>query len=473
MIDEHGLVEKVDWAVKAFFLGPPTPIVNALRTIADDSVHHRWTRDALVEQLESLGFHRRALRTPENAGVAVEGATDRYLGPVRRRLIRHELVRNEGVETLLSGLVGAAADRVVIGGAGSGKSAFVVELVDRLRSEGYPVLALRLDRVPPTSRTPLELGRSLDLEESPAFVLAAAAKAAGRPAWLVVDQLDAVSTMSGRSSGAFDLVESLIEEVRVLRSRAPVHTLVVCRTFDWENDSRLRRLVPPHSNAEIRITGFALDDVKRILASSGFDTTLLTSHQMELLRLPQNLSLFRGAGFPTSDAPPFDSATALFDRYWDEKRRSVTGRFPNGLDQWQDLMSTLCGAMTDAQQLSVPRETLDPFSLPYLEAVASEGVLILDGRMCGFGHPALGVVVRSASARERTRDCLFPVSQSELAGPVPPYRVDPLRAFSSLCAACSLRCSGACSAPVHRSWVGPQGLTGSLNPFGPFPKATT
>ena len=203
---------------------------------------------------------------------------------------------------------------------------------------------------------------------------------------LIVDQLDAVSTMSGRSSGAFDLVESLVEEVRARRARVPVHTVVVCRTFDWENDSRLRRLVPPHSNAEIRITGFALNDVKRILASSGFDGTLLTSHQMELLRLPQNLSLFLEAGFPTSGAPAFDSATALFDRYWNEKRRSVAERIPNAPDQWSELMSTLCDEMTATQQLSVPREVVDGFSLPYLEAVASEGVLILDGRRCGFGH---------------------------------------------------------------------------------------
>ena len=386
MTDEHGLAARVDWIVKALFLEPPTPIVNALRAIAEDSVHHRWTRDALVEKLESLGFNRRTLRTPENAAVVVERATDRYLGPVRRRLISHELVRNEGVETLLSGVGGAATDRVVIGGAGSGKSAFVVEFVDRLREQGHPVLALRLDRVPSASTTPLELGRSLDLEESPALVLAATARATGRDAVLIVDQLDAVSTMSGRSSGTFDLVESLIEEVRARRDRASVHTVVVCRTFDWENDSRLRRLVPPHSKAEIRITGFAVDDVKRILASSGFDATLLTSHQMELLRLPQNLSLFLEAGFPTSDAPAFDSATALFDRYWIEKRRSVAERIPNGPDQWSELMSTLCDEMTATQQLSVPREVVDGFSLPYLEAVASEGVLILDGRRCGFGH---------------------------------------------------------------------------------------
>ena len=386
VIDEHGLVEKVDWNVKALFLGPPTPIVNTLRVIAEDSVHHRWTRGALVHKVKSLGFHPRTLRTPENAAVAVEGATDRYLEPVRRRLIRHELVPNPAVGTLLSNLAGAATDWVITGSAGSGKSAFVVELVDRLREGGFPVLALRLDRVPSTLTTPLELGRSLDLEESPAFVLAAAAQAAGRPAVLVVDQLDAVSTMSGRNSGAFDLVESLIQEVRVRRARAALHTVVVCRTFDWENDSRLRRFVPPHSDAQIRITEFALDDVKRILANSRFDATLLASHQIELLRLPQNLPLFLEAGFPTSATPAFETETALFDRYWAEKRRSVTEHLPNAPDEWHQLMSTLCDEMTTAQQLSVPRDTLDHVSQRYLEAVTSEGVLILDKRTCGFAH---------------------------------------------------------------------------------------
>ena len=385
--DEHGLVERVRWVVKALYLDPPTHIVNALRTIALDSVHHRLTRGALVERLESLGFSRRTLHTPENATVAVQGATDRYLRPVRRRLIRDELVPNTQVATLLSNLAGAATDRVVIGGAGSGKSAFVVELVDRLREQRLPVLALRLDRVPPMSTTPLELGRSLDLEESPAFVLEAAAKAAGLPAVLIVDQLDAVSTMSGWSSGAlFDLVESLIQESRARRPRAAVHTVVVCRTFDWENDSRLRRLVPPHSGAEIRINGFAEKDVKRILANSGFDSTLLAQPQIELLRLPQNLSLFLEAGFSTSSAPSFDTATALFDQYWKEKRRSVAERIPNAPDEWSALMSTLCDEMTVAQQLSVPRETLDGVSPRYLEAAASEGVVVLDGRSCGFGH---------------------------------------------------------------------------------------
>ena len=386
VIDEHGLAENVDWRVESLFLGPRRPIVNALRTIVEDSVHYRWTRDTLGQKLESLDFHPRTLRTPENAAVAVEGATNRYVGPVRRRLIRSELVPNAAVGTMFSNLGGAGAEWVITGSAGSGKSAFVVELVDRLREGGFPVLALRLDRMPPTVVTPRELGQSLGLEESPAFVLTAAAQVAGCPAVLVVDQLDAVSTMSGRSSGAFDLVESLIEEVRVRRARTALHTVVVCRTFDWENDSRLRRFVPPDSDTQIQITKFALEEAKRILASSGFNTTLLSSHQIELLRLPQNLSLFLEAGYDASAAPAFETEMALFDRYWDEKRRSVTERLQGAPDEWHKLMSTLCHEMTAAQQLSVPRETLDHISQGYLEAVASEGVLMLENRTCGFSH---------------------------------------------------------------------------------------
>ena len=76
------------------------------------------------------------------------------------------------------------------------------------------------------------------------LVLAAAAEATGRPGVLVIDQLDTASTMSGRSSAAFDLVERLIEEARGTGVRSTIHTVVVCRSFDWKNDSRLRRLLP-------------------------------------------------------------------------------------------------------------------------------------------------------------------------------------------------------------------------------------
>ena len=99
------------------------------------------------------------------------------------------------------------------------------------QSDDVAVLAFRLDRIEPVSSTK-ELGECLDLEESPALVLATAAETMSRDAVLIIDQLDAVSTTSGRSSDFFDVVEALLNEVRGLRNRVVFHVIVVCRKFD-------------------------------------------------------------------------------------------------------------------------------------------------------------------------------------------------------------------------------------------------
>ena len=293
-------------------------------------------------------------------------------------------------ETLRARLTETATDSVLTGRAGAGKTACVIEVVEMLRTHGLPVLAFRLDRFPPTSTTGA-LGGHLGLEESPVLVLAAAVEAAGRPGVLIVDQLDAVSTVSGRTSGMFDLVERLLHEARGTRARAVIHTVVVCREFDWQHDPRLRQLMPrsteqSQQNERIEVTELTAPEVESILRETGFDPALLHQRQLELLRLPRNLSLFLEADFEVSLTPAFGTAKELFDRYWTEKRRSVAERVSPSPDSWLGVMQSLGDAMTDAQQLSVPREALDRFAPDYLDQLASEGVLTFDGRRYGFGH---------------------------------------------------------------------------------------
>ena len=396
-IDEREIEQKVRWGVQALFLAYPNKVVAELRTIVDDSVHRAITRRALVEALGRRGHRLRHLTSPENAGAAVEEATDAYLDGARGKLIGRRLiprtVAGTATQTLLARLDETATDSVLTGRAGAGKTACVVEVVETLRTQGLPVLAFRLDRLPPTLTT-TALGGHLGLEESPVIVLAAAAEAAGRPGVLIVDQLDAVSTVSGRSSGMFDLVERLLDEARGTRARAVIHAVVVCREFDWQHDPRLRQLMPrsgeqnerSERNERIEVTELTTAEVETILTETGFDSALFHKRQLELLRLPQNLSLFLEADFDVSRAPVFGTAKELFDRYWIEKRRSVAKRATLSPDPWLEVMQTLCDAMNAAQQLSVPVETLDRFAPDYLDQLASEGVLTFDGRRYGFGH---------------------------------------------------------------------------------------
>ena len=238
-----------------------------------------------------------------------------------------------GVETLLSRLDSTASDSVLTGRAGSGKTACVVEIMEGLTARGLPGLVFRLDRVPSVSTT-ADLGHYLGLEESPVLVLAAAAEVTGRPAVLIVDQLDAVSTVSGRSSDAFDLVEQLLHEARGMRGRVVIHTVVVCRAFDWQNDSRLRQLMPPDSQAQVEVAEFTVDDFRAILTDAGFDPALFLPRQLELLRLPQNLSLFLEAGFDGSRTPVFGTASSSTGVVWSrigwtqEKSDSSVWRWP-------------------------------------------------------------------------------------------------------------------------------------------------
>lgn len=384
-IGERELEQKVEWGIKAHFNTSLRAVLAELWQIVENSVHRTITRQDLIEELGRRGHQLRRLIKPEHAGVAVRAVTDRYLEGVRRKFIRQHLVPRTATKTLLSRLEGKRTDIVVTGRAGTGKTACAAEVVAAVRERALPVLAFRLDSLLLRSTTH-DLGSGLDLEESPVFVLAAAAEAAGRPGVLIVDQLDAVSTVSGRSSGAFDLVEQLLQEARGTRNRVTIHTIVVCRAFDWEHDARLRNLMP-RENSPIEVIEFSADEVKTILVGTDFDLGLFRDRQLELLRLPQNLSLFLEAGFDASHTPVFGTATDLLEQYWDEKRQSVEDRFvPLPDHYWMDVMETLCDEMTAAQQLSVSKESLDKIPPAYLKQLCSEGVISFSGGRYGFGH---------------------------------------------------------------------------------------
>lgn len=380
--DERSLAERVHVNAQALFLADPDDVCSKLRSIALDTVHETISRDVLVERLKKRGLNLRRLANVASASAVAADTTNRYLDGTRRRLIRHSLVRRPAAAELLAKLGTAAGDSVLTGRAGSGKTGCIVDFLEQLTSRNVPVLAFRLDRIEPVSTT-LELGQKLGLEESPALILAAAAQ--GREAVLVIDQLDAVSTTSGRATSFLEAVEGLLVEARGLRDRLPLHVVVACREFDWKNDHRLRHLLPAE-HTEVQVVEFTVDEVKHTLSESGFDATRFSNRQLELLRLPQNLSLFLESGFDPSRAPSFSTAMELFDRYWDEKRRAAAARAAPVADSWTDVIRTLVEEMAADQQLSVAREKLDHVPGDYLVQMVSEGVLTFDGRRYGFGH---------------------------------------------------------------------------------------
>lgn len=383
--DDHQLEKSVLWSLQALFLGQPRNLLDALRALVEDSVLRTLDREHLIKHLNERGYQLRRLRRPKNAALALRDATKRYLDAARKPLIQHSLVPRHATKEVLALLSDAGTDSVVTGKAGAGKTACVVEITETLLDRGWPVLTFPLDLFA-DARTTGALGCDLDLEESPALVLAAAGEIAERPSVLIIDQLDAVSSISGRNLGALDIVEALLREVRGKRGRAVIHTIVVCRTFEWQHDDRLRGLLPRDSNKVVPVEDFTDDQAKTILSGAGFDVALLRKQQLDLLRHPQNLSLFLGAQTHTVRVDDFGTEKELLDRYWKEKKHAVAIQSAPAPEQWTAVLGTLCDEMAATQQLSLPCEILDQFSTLYIDQLASEGVITIDGGRCRFGH---------------------------------------------------------------------------------------
>lgn len=405
-IDERSLEEQVNDGLRALFFTGADNICDALRCIATDSIHKTITRQELIDKLNQTGFILRRLAKPETAPCLIAEVTERYLSDARKKLIGKRLIPRAETQKLIERISHDedGSDSVLIGKAGTGKTGCIIEFIEALQKRSDPaiVLAFRLDRLAPVSTT-VALGRQLGLGESPALVLAAAADK--QDAVLVIDQLDAVSTTSGRSSNFIDAVEALLSDVNGLRQRVKLHVVVVCRAFDWHNDHRLRKLLAKDSQEkEIKITEFSVDEVKSVLSAEGFNPKFFNQQHLVLLRLPQNLSMFLDAGFDPAQAGKFNTAKDLYDHYWEEKRRTVSERALPSPDRWIDVIQLLCDEMTRTQQLSVPREKLDRFEPAYIGQMASEGVLTCDRYRYGFGHESFFdyCFARAFSAKEQS-----------------------------------------------------------------------
>ena len=389
-IDEKGIEDDIRSRLSACFLTDQDKIYDALSSFVNDSIHQRITPDDLKSYLDNKGFRFRRLAKPEDARSLIAEVTERYVENTQRRLIRNALIHRPETQELFNKIVESTSEKgihcVVTGKAGGGKTGSVMQCIDTLRRSDnrFTILAFRLDRVgaPQSTR---KLGEALGLEESPVFVLGTAAKATSTEAVLIIDQLDAVSTTSGRNSLFFDVVEDLLKEARGWHNSLRFHVIVACRMFDWENDHRLRRLLV-EDHAHVNVGDFSDDHVKSILKDAGFNDASFTAKELGLLCLPQNLSLFLDTNHKPGSSPGFSSTKELFDDYWKEKRTAVNRRAAPCADRWHDVIRLLCNEMSASQQLSVLKEKLDQFPNEYIEQMASENVLFLEKDRFGFGH---------------------------------------------------------------------------------------
>ncbi len=185
---------------------------------------------------------------------------------------------------------------LLTGVAGCGKSGVVRGVIETLRQAGVGVLAFRVDQHLSCS-TSKELGLVLtERDESPAVTLAKLYSKS--PSVLVIDQVDAISEVAGRNGAVRHTVLRLLDEAHNLKK---VRVLLVCRSFDLDNDAQLKTLKQAAQVQEISVG--LLDwtsEVEPFLKGRGFDVPAFTVGQRALLALPLNLARLRTSSAATA-----------------------------------------------------------------------------------------------------------------------------------------------------------------------------
>jgi hypothetical protein len=359
---------------------PALPAAVSLGDLIEHALGVTLTASSIAQRLAEYELRPAdPIRAPQ-LGEAGRDATAQWLTSVRSELLHPVIDRDESDE-LVARLEGDARLALVAGLAGAGKSGVLYQAVERLQRT-WPVLAVRLDRRD-AFNTALQLGQQLDLPVSPTIALAAAT--ADGPCLLVIDQLDAVSLASGRMPAAFDAIAELIRQARAFPQ---MRVLMACRRFDLDNDARLSGLVAEaRGDALMEIHPLRPEQVVASVRAMGADPARLSEEQLNLLRTPLNLVLFRA--FADEDAAPrFRTTKDLMAGFWDRKRRDCDEHAGRPV-RFAAVIGRLVDEMSERQRLAVPVAVLDADELARdADVLRSAHVLAPSPTPVAFFHEA-------------------------------------------------------------------------------------
>jgi hypothetical protein len=376
-----------------------------LRDFCFDHVHQRVTASEIWRWLAKHGIQRQIVNDDPRVLGRLSAQTKQYLDGVRQKLIKPPLPRK--IATLIAGSLADSEwgeDVVVLGAPGGGKSAVMLQIAEACLDKGWPVLAFRLDDLP-AKLSAKQLQEALDLPLSPAACMARAS--AGKPALVIIDQLDAVSQYSGRTGSLFDRVASFVEELRAHRLRNPIHLVISCREVDWRHDGRFKPLHRTRSANKDegihKVESLTDDEIRSILESSGLDAATFSPRQREqLLRRPQYLALLIETNPDASSVRGIVTPKHLFDAYWSKKQNDLALALPSLVgNPWFEILKRITDTLAETAlalapsvpasddedaPLAVKRSSLDRFPPPVINWMLTNGVLSEGNRRVRFGH---------------------------------------------------------------------------------------
>lgn len=245
---------------------------------------------------------------------------------------------------------------VLLGPPGSGKSALLSILGQKLQEKGLPVLAIKADKLASTVDNLEKLSASLNLP------LAADAcirrLAMEQKTILIVDQMDAMSELVDRKSERLNVLLSFIQAASSLNN---VHVVSSSRLFEFRHDTRLNTIRADH----LELEPLSWEQVQGMLSKFGVSGQNWSDEAQAMLKVPLHLKIFIDLRASNTSADISLSLQGLLEALWQQRVLKGDG----AASCRNTLLHELAQRMSEDEELWVPIAIADihPAALEELE----------------------------------------------------------------------------------------------------------
>ena len=354
-------------------------VLNDLRQYMLENLNKTVTTEKIRTDLKNQGINFRDHQLDKTLKEKFDAQTNFYLDTYMPFGIDDVQISRKEQASLIDAVTKDDSVKLIFltGVAGSGKSGVVRALIEELKEQEIVHLALRVDQHL-EAKTPQKLGTDLfGRDESPTITLHCVANQ--KLSVLIIDQVDAVSEVSGRSGSVRNTVLQLTQGLSLLNTKV----VFVCRDFDFDGDERFKALEKSEGKITKRINVGLLDwesEICPVLETKGISVQNFSEGQKSLLSLPLNLSLYLKV---YDNDIIFDNRDDLFRALFLKKEQEIKKKGVSwGLIE---PLRTLSDWMSNKQKLNAPDSILDDYS-GAREILASEALIISSNNKLNFFH---------------------------------------------------------------------------------------
>ena len=379
VIDEISLNELNTELIASIFKSPTADnISDGLFRFSQENYNKKYTKSELINYLQSVKnytFSNYAL--DKSLVMRINEHVKHFISSDDYFYKNYLIVRHE-TEQIIDSIKNEKKFIFLTGNAGCGKSIILKEVCKYCIDNSINVLPINI-RDYDNINNCQDLGECIyNKKESPLNILVNISQ--GRSALIVIDQLDALSTVSGRNINKWQIINKILNDAKAYSN---IKVVVACRSFDLERDSRFSNFRKLNNDLIKIVDSNVLPEkqVKELLLKLGMEEKNICSKTISLFSLPLHLKLLSEILTSTSDTElKYLSKVDLFDAFWNAKRINV------GSLSWVNIIKTMVNYLNKNKTLIAPSHIFDNFQDDFEKMISNHVFYNIAKNKVAFFH---------------------------------------------------------------------------------------